>query len=69
MPKPKKKASRKTKKKGAVKGRVQALNPKTGRWVKIDTTTGCIIGRKKSEGAYKNIPKGKRVFYSNVVSE
>lgn len=41
--------------KGAVKGRVQALNPVTRRYVKIDTDTGRIIDHKKSAGPYKGI--------------
>ena len=34
---------------------VQVLNPITNRWVKIDTQLGCIVGHKKSPGAYKGI--------------
>jgi len=34
---------------------VQALNPITNRWTKIDTKKGLIIGCKKSPGAYKGI--------------
>lgn len=45
--------------KGAVKERVQALNPVTQRYVKIDTTTGRIIDHKKSEGPYKGIRMAK----------
>ena len=41
--------------KGAVKERVQALNPVTQRYVKIDTTTGRIIDHKRTEGPYKGI--------------
>jgi hypothetical protein len=41
--------------KGAVKDRVQALNPVTKRYVKIDTDTGRIIAHKKSAGPYKGI--------------
>lgn len=41
--------------KGAVKERVQALNPVTKRYVKIDTGTGRIIDQKKTEGPYKGI--------------
>ncbi len=43
--------------KGVVKNRVQALNPITKRWVKIDTTTGRIVGHKKSPEPYKHIRK------------
>ena len=49
---------------GAVKDRIQALNPVTGRYVKIDTSTGRIIDQKKSAGPYKGItvrkPAGKK---------
>ena len=45
--------------KGAVKGRVQALNPKTGKWIKRDTATGKIISHKRSPGPYKGIKKKK----------
>ncbi|WP_217429579.1 hypothetical protein [Sphingomonas bacterium] len=41
--------------KGAVKARVQALNPVTERYVKIDTNTGRIVDHKKTEGPYKGI--------------
>lgn len=41
--------------KGAVKDRVQALNPVTKRYVKIDTDTGRIIAHKKSAGPFKGI--------------
>ena len=52
--------------KGSVKGRAQALNPVTRRYVKIDTDTGRIIDHKKTAGPYKGIrevttpPKGKK---------
>lgn len=42
---------------GAVKNRVQVLNPLTRRWVKLDTTTGRIVDHKKTPGPYKGIPK------------
>ena len=49
--------------KGAVRERVQALNPVTKRFIKIDTNTGRIIDQKKTEGPYKGIrtvaPKNK----------
>ena len=49
---------------GSVKGRVQALNPLTRRYVKIDTETGRIIDHKKSAGPYKGVtevrPPSKR---------
>jgi hypothetical protein len=41
--------------KGAVKERVQALNPVTQRYVKIDTSTGRIIDHKRSAGPYKGV--------------
>jgi hypothetical protein len=41
--------------KGAVKERVQAQNPVTHRYVKIDTNTGRIIDHKKTPGPYKGI--------------
>ncbi len=40
---------------GAVKGRVQALDPHTGKWIKIDAGTGRIISPKKTVGPYKGI--------------
>lgn len=46
--------------KGAVKGRKQAFNPKTEKWVKIDTTTGKFIGVKKDGEPYKGVSKGVR---------
>lgn len=42
---------------GAVKNRVQVLNPKTGQWTKIDTTTHRIIGQKKGGAPYKGVRK------------
>jgi hypothetical protein len=42
---------------GPISKRVQAQNPVTGRWVKIDTQTGRILDHKKSAGPYKNIRK------------
>jgi hypothetical protein len=41
--------------KGAIKARVQALNPVTKRYVKIDTDTGRIIDHKRTAGPYKGI--------------
>jgi hypothetical protein len=40
---------------GAVKERVQAKNPVTDRYVKIDTSTGRILDQKKSPGPYKGV--------------
>jgi hypothetical protein len=45
--------------KGAVRERVQALNPVTKRYVKIDTTTGRIVDHKKTAGPYKGIREAK----------
>lgn len=45
--------------KGAVRGRVQALNPVTKRYVKIDTSSGRIIDHKKTAGPYKGIREAK----------
>ncbi len=42
---------------GSVRNRVQALNPKTKRWVKIDTKKGKIISHKSTPGPYKRIRK------------
>ncbi len=39
----------------AVKQRVQAMNPVTNRYVKIDTQTGRILEQKKTAGPYKGI--------------
>lgn len=47
--------------KGAVKERVQALNPVTKRYVKIDTSTGRIIDQKKTSGPYKGVREAKPV--------
>jgi hypothetical protein len=44
---------------GAVKHRVQALNPATGRYVKIDTATGRIVDNKKTAGPYKGVQEIK----------
>ncbi len=40
---------------GAIKDRVQIHNPRTDRWVKLDTRTGRIVDQKKSKGPYKGI--------------
>ena len=45
--------------KGAIKERVQALNPVTKRYVKIDTSTGRIIDQKKTAGPYKGVREAK----------
>ena len=41
--------------KGAVSNRIQAKNPITSKWVKIDTNSGRIIEHKTTPGPYKNI--------------
>ena len=43
--------------KGTISKRVQALNPVTKKWVKIDTSTGRIVNHKKSSGPYKGVRK------------
>jgi hypothetical protein len=45
--------------KGAVRERVQAFNPVTKKYVKIDTSTGRIIDHKKTDGPYKGIREAK----------
>jgi hypothetical protein len=55
-----KKGKRGKGRKGAVKSRAQVLNPRTGRWVKIDTEKGGIISQKKSRGPYKGVRKYKK---------
>jgi hypothetical protein len=47
-------------KRGKAKDVVQVKNPKTGRYVKIDRSEGKIIGHKKSEGPYKNVPIARK---------
>lgn len=42
---------------GAVKGRSQVLNPKTGRWTKRDTASGKFSALKESPGPYKGVRK------------
>ena len=39
---------------------VQIKNPKSGRYVKIDRTSGRILDHKKSEGPYKGIPIARK---------
>ena len=36
---------------------VQAFNPRTEKWVKINKDTGNIVAHKKTKGEYKRIPK------------
>lgn len=40
---------------GAVKGRSQVKNPKTGLWAKRDTKTGRFVQTKKSGGSFKGV--------------
>ncbi len=40
---------------GAVRGRSQVKNPKTGLWVKRDTSTGRFVQAKKSGGSFKGV--------------
>lgn len=42
-----------------MKDRAQLKNPRTGRWVKIDTKKGGIVSHKKSPGPYKNVEMAK----------
>lgn len=44
---------------GAVKGRAQTKNPRTGMWTKRDTSTGRFTSVKKSGGAYKGVRREK----------
>lgn len=46
--------------KNKIKDRVQLLNPRLGRYVKIDTKNGGIVGHKKSKGPYKNVKHYRR---------
>ena len=44
---------------GAVKGRSQTHNPKTGQWVKRDTGTGRFIDVKQDGTPFKGVRKEK----------
>jgi hypothetical protein len=44
---------------GAVSGRSQVQNPKTGMWVKRDSTNGQFVQAKTSGGSFKGVPKEK----------
>lgn len=44
---------------GSVKDRVQAFNPKTEEWVKMNTETGKIIDVKKDGEPFKGVAKQK----------
>lgn len=41
--------------KGAVKGRSQSLNPKTGLYTKRDTSTGKFMDTKTTGGKFKGV--------------
>lgn len=45
--------------KGAIKGRSQAFNPKTQQWVKRDTKTGKFIDVKQDGTPFKGVRKEK----------
>ena len=40
---------------GAVSGRSQVHNPKTGLWTKRDTSTGRFVATRKSGGPFKGV--------------
>ncbi len=44
---------------GAVRGRSQTLNPKTGQWTKRDSSTGRFAQVKESPGPFKGVRKEK----------
>lgn len=44
---------------GRVSGRSQAYNPKSGLWVKRDSSTGQFTQAKKSGGTFKGVRKEK----------
>jgi hypothetical protein len=39
---------------------VQVKNPRTGHYVKIDRTEGKIVGHKKTDGPYTNVPVARK---------
>jgi hypothetical protein len=43
---------------GAVRERVQYLNPRTGLHVKVDTTTGQFMDNKTTGGPFKGVRQG-----------
>jgi len=45
--------------KGAVRSRSQAFNPKTGHWVKRDADTGQFMDQKADEKPFKGVRKEK----------
>lgn len=42
------------------RNRVQVFNPKSSKWVKIDTSTGKMMGTKKDGQPYKSIRPHRR---------
>jgi hypothetical protein len=44
---------------GAVKGRSQVQNPRTGSWTKRNTTDGRFLDVKETPGAYKGVRREK----------
>lgn len=48
--------------KGAVKGRSQSHNPKTGLWTKRNTSTGKFMNTKTTGGKFKGVRKEKWLF-------
>lgn len=42
---------------GAVKGRSQGYNKKTGLWAKRDTSTGRFLNVKKTGGTFKGVKR------------
>lgn len=43
---------------GAVRGRSQSLNPKTGLWTKRNTSNGRFMDVKTSGGRFKGVRRG-----------
>ncbi len=39
---------------------IQTKNPKSGRYVKINRSTGRIVSHKKSAGPYKGVPIARK---------
>jgi hypothetical protein len=39
---------------------IQAYNPRTKQWIKIDRTKGQILAVKKTEGKFKGVPVFKK---------
>lgn len=50
-----KNGARRTGRMGAVKGRSQVQNPRTGLWTKRDSSTGRFMQAKKSGGSFKGV--------------